>query len=134
MHTQTCPSHSLSSDRAFSLSLFSPFLYPLKLCVHFSPPVAGFQMSPYHHYGLPPKNSGHTASMDSIITVTTLAGEDDAVDSNGASVGRVAGWCASFDKLLADPLGVECLLVSDTWPCSHLCMFMHAGVYVNAQI
>lgn len=27
-------------------------------------------------------------------------------------VGRVAGWCASFDKVLADPLGLQCFSVS----------------------
>lgn len=78
-----------------------------------SAPIAN--LSPYHHYGLPPKNSGHTASMDSIITVTTLAGEEDGEEADGEhpmNFGRVAGWCASFDKLLEDPLGVQCLLVS----------------------
>ena len=72
-------------------------------------------MSPYHHFGLPPKNSVLSASMDSIITVTTLAGEDNEDMDGGmdsVALGRVAGWCASFDKLLDDSLGVQCLLVS----------------------
>ena len=64
-------------------------------------------LSPYHHYGLPAKNGALSSSVDSIVTITTLA-EDD-VD---AVVGRVAGWCGSFDKLLADPLGIQCLQVS----------------------
>ena len=64
-------------------------------------------MSPYHHLGLPGKNSGLSSSVDSIVTITTLA-EDD-VD---LVVGRVAGWCGSFDRLLSDPLGLQCFLVS----------------------
>ena len=58
-------------------------------------------MSPYHHFGLSSKHSGLSASADSIVTIATLA-----------EVGRVAGWCGSFDKLLSDPLGLQCFLVS----------------------
>ena len=63
-------------------------------------------MSPYHHFGIPNKSS----SVDSIVTITTLA-EDD-VD---LVVGRVAGWCGLFDKLLSDPLGLQYFLVSCFW-------------------
>ncbi|XP_019858446.1 PREDICTED: regulator of G-protein signaling loco-like [Amphimedon queenslandica] len=58
-------------------------------------------LSPYHPLGLPKKNSLLSSSVDSIVTITTLA-EDDIV------VGQVAGWCGSFDKLLEDPLGLKC--------------------------
>lgn len=83
------------------------------MCISLS--LAGLPLSPYHHFGLPSKNSGLSSSVDSIITVTTLAGEgdDDDVDAsvNEVVVGRVAGWCANFNRLLEDPLGVECLQV-----------------------
>lgn len=50
-----------------------------------------------------------TSSVDSIVTITTLA-EDDS----DLGVGRVSNWCVSFDLLLVDPLGVHCLLVRRT--------------------
>ena len=36
----------------------------------------------------------------------------DKAAEDPAECGRVGGWVASFDKLLADPLGVHTLLVS----------------------
>jgi hypothetical protein len=64
-------------------------------------------LSPYHHpSGFPHKNSMLSASVDSIVTITTLA--EDQVDT---VVGQVAGWCGSFDKLLADPVGLVYLQV-----------------------
>ena len=37
----------------------------------------------------------------------------------------MAGWVASFDRLLADPLGVQCLLVSVcVGECARTCMGM----------
>ena len=44
-----------------------------------------------------------------LIVTTTMA--DEECGDQTEDVGRVAGWIASFDKLLADPLGVQCLLV-----------------------
>ena len=58
---------------------------------------------------LPGKNSLITSSHGSIMTVTTVAEEEG---QQPEEVGRVAGWIASFDKLLEDPLGVTCLQVS----------------------
>ena len=46
------------------------------------------------------------SSVDSVVTITTLA-EDD----NDLMVGRVSNWCVSFDRLLSDALGVYCLQV-----------------------
>ena len=64
-------------------------------------------MSPYHT-SLPPKNGPLSSSIGSVATLTTVA--DEQVDPE--ECGRVAGWVANFDKLLEDPLGVKCLLVS----------------------
>lgn len=64
-------------------------------------------MSPYHT-SLPPKNGPLTSSIGSVATLTTVA--DEQVDPE--ECGMVAGWVANFDKLLHDPLGVKCLLVS----------------------
>ena len=64
-------------------------------------------MSPYHT-SLPPKNGPLTSSIGSVATLTTVA--DEQVDPE--ECGMVAGWVANFDKLLNDPLGVKCLLVS----------------------
>ena len=81
-------------------------------------------MSPYHHFGLPSKNSGLSTSVDSIVTITTLAEDDiDVV------VGRVAGWCGSFDRLLSDPLGLQCFLVS----CSVLTHFHVHNLYIHTK-
>ena len=80
-------------------------------------------MSPYHHYGLS-KGNGLSASVDSIVTITTLA-EDD-VD---LVVGRVAGWCGSFDRLLTDPLGLQYFLVS--WFILLYCYNAHCMPIVN---
>ena len=97
-----------------SLSLSLPlFLSPLSLSLSFPlslslslslPSPSG--LSPYH-LSLPKKNSLLSSSVDSIVTITTLA-EDDIE----TIVGQVAGWCGSFDKLLEDPLGVKCFEVS----------------------
>lgn len=59
--------------------------------------------------GLPAKNGLLTSSQGSIMTVTTVADEEN---QDPQEVGRVGGWIASFDKLLEDPLGVTCLQVS----------------------
>ena len=67
-------------------------------------------MSPYHT-SLPPKNGPLSSSIGSIATLTTVA--DEQVDPE--ECGRVAGWVANFDKLLEDPLGVQCLLVSTVY-------------------
>ena len=61
-----------------------------------------------YEYGLPMKTGALSSSHGSMLTVTTMADEDET----GEEVGRVAGWIASFDKLLGDPLGVACLQVS----------------------
>lgn len=58
--------------------------------------------------GLPPKNGPLSSSIGSVATITTVA--DKANDPE--ECGRVAGWVASFDRLLQDPLGVHTLLVS----------------------
>lgn len=58
--------------------------------------------------GLPPKNGPLSSSIGSVATVTTVADQADDPEE----CGRVAGWVASFDKLLEDPLGVHTLLVS----------------------
>ncbi len=57
--------------------------------------------------GLPPKNGPLSSSIGSIATTIVDQAEDDLEEC-----GRVAGWVASFDKLLADPLGVHTLMVS----------------------
>ena len=40
-----------------------------------------------------------------------MATKPDSLVEN-IEVGRVAGWCVSFDRVLADPLGVQCFHVS----------------------
>ena len=68
--------------------------------------------SPFHRGGgggLPQKNGPLSSSIGSVATLTTVADEECDEPEN---LGRVGGWVASFDKLLADPLGVQCLLVS----------------------
>ena len=69
-------------------------------------------MSPYRTGGggLPPKNGPLTSSIGSVATLTTVADEQ----ADPEECGRVAGWVANFDKLLQDPLGVKCLLVSQS--------------------
>ena len=55
--------------------------------------------------------------------------EDEMKSLIGKEQGRVAGWCASFDRVLADPLGVQCFIVSDVHvrsKCNVLCV--HAGI------
>ena len=47
--------------------------------------------------------------------------EDEMKSLIDKEVGRVAGWCASFDKVLADSLGVQCFIVS------------HFMVYANSH-
>ena len=47
-----------------------------------------------------------------MATITTMADEEG--EEGEEEVGRVGGWIASIDKLLADPLGVLCLQVSTT--------------------
>lgn len=79
------------------------------LCVLYSYPCSDHTlMSPYHAAGLPPRNGPLSSSIGSVATLTTVA--DEQVDPE--ECGRVAGWVANFDKLLQDPLGVQCLLVS----------------------
>jgi len=79
------------------------------------PPSTPHTDYPYNqqtpHRGLPLKHTPLTASTGSVTTLTTVADEERA-DGEVEELGRVAGWVASFDKLLADPLGVQCLLVS----------------------
>ena len=65
-------------------------------------------MSPYRA-SLPAKNTALTSSIGSVATLTTVADEDV---NDPEECGRVGGWVASFDKLIADPMGVQCLLVS----------------------
>ena len=83
----------------------------------------GPQLSAIHRFGLPRLRFSRelSGSVDSVVFVNTLAEEDedseyedDEEDSlvKNIEVGRVAGWCASFDKVLADPLGVQCFHVS----------------------
>ena len=59
------------------------------------------------HAGLPPKNGPLSSSIGSIATTIV-----DQVGDDPEECGRVAGWVASFDKLLVDPLGVHTLTVS----------------------
>lgn len=75
--------------------------YSLSLSEHFYN-----QQTPYR--GLPLKHTPLTSSIGSLITVADEDGAEEEVEE----LGRVAGWVASFDRLLADPLGVQCLLVS----------------------
>jgi len=56
---------------------------------------------------LPAKNGPLSSSIGSIATTIV-----DQVSDDPEECGRVAGWVASFDKLLADPLGVHTLTVS----------------------
>ena len=60
--------------------------------------------------GLPAKNGPLSSSIGSLATITTITENKAANDPE--ECGRVAGWVASFDKLLEDPLGVHTLLVS----------------------
>ncbi|KAL5471520.1 hypothetical protein EMCRGX_G029643 [Ephydatia muelleri] len=54
--------------------------------------------------GLPAKNGPLTSSIGSVATLhAVLKDEPD-------EAGRVGGWLASFDKLIQDPLGLQCLL------------------------
>ena len=53
--------------------------------------------------GLPAKNGPTSSSMTSLWSTTT-AGEEPQ--------GRVAGWAASFDRLLQDPIGLRYFMVS----------------------
>ena len=63
-------------------------------------------------------------SPENIVLINPLADNDEAwqCDDDGipdaspqATTGRVAGWLASFDKLLADPQGLEYFIVSLIW-------------------
>ncbi len=58
---------------------------------------------------MPQKNTALTSSFGSVATLTTIADEEV---NDPDECGRVGGWVASFDKLLEDPMGVQCLLVS----------------------
>lgn len=51
---------------------------------------------------IPAKNGPMSSSMTSLWSTTT-AGEEPQ--------GRVAGWAASFDRLLQDPLGLRYFMV-----------------------
>lgn len=55
--------------------------------------------------------------MDSVVFVNALAEDDDCEEDDETDslveIGRVAGWCSSFDKVLSDPLGVQCFYVSN---------------------
>ena len=78
--------------------------------------------TPYHRGGLPQKNGPISSSIGSVATLTTVADEDCDEPEN---LGRVGSWVASFDKLLADPLGVQCLLVSVcTCVCIPMCHYI----------
>lgn len=66
--------------------------------------------SPYRGAAvLPAKNTALTSSIGSVATITTVA---DGDVNDPEECGRVGGWLASFDKLIGDHLGVQCLLVS----------------------
>ena len=67
------------------------------------PGIRGAPMTP----SLPPKNGPLSSSIGSIATTIV-----DQVSDDPEECGKVAGWVASFDKLLADPLGVHTLTVS----------------------
>jgi hypothetical protein len=56
----------------------------------------------FERNGLPPKNSGISGSLDSVMTATTTA------DNTFDNAPQVGSWVASFDKLLKDPAGVQC--------------------------
>lgn len=99
----------------------SVYPYSLSLSEHFYN-----QQTPYR--GLPLKHTPLTSSIGSLITVADEDGAEEEVED----LGRVAGWVASFDRLLADPLGVQCLLVSVcVGECARTCMDMCVcfGVY-----
>ena len=57
--------------------------------------------------GLMVKNGPLSSSIGSLATTIV-----DKVVEDPEECGRVAGWVASFDKLLADTLGVHTLQVS----------------------
>ena len=57
--------------------------------------------------GLMGKNGPLSSSIGSIATTIV-----DNAEDNLEECGRVGSWVASFDKLLADALGVHTLLVS----------------------
>ena len=94
---------------------------PLSSCL--SPPSEHFynQQMPYRGL-LPLKHTPLTSSIGSVTTLTTVADEEGA-DEEAEELGRVAGWVTSFDRLLADPLGVQCLLVS-VCGCTYMCVCM----------
>lgn len=68
--------------------------------------ISGLGLAPVRT-GLPAKNGPLSSSIGSIATTIV-----DKVGDDPEECGRVAGWVASFDKLLADTLGVHTLLVS----------------------
>ena len=77
-------------------------------CTHTHTHTAEQQMLTYRN-SLPQKNVLMTSSIGSVATLITMA--DEECGDQTEDVGRVGGWITSFDKLLADPLGVQCLLV-----------------------
>ena len=90
-----------------------------------SPPSEHFYNQQMPYRGLPLKHTPLTSSIGSVTTLTTVADEEGA-DEEVEELGRVAGWVTSFDRLLADPLGVQCLLVSvcgSMYTCVCMCVF-----------
>lgn len=93
---------------------------PLSPCL--SQPSEHFYNQQMPYRGLPLKHTPLTSSIGSVTTLTTVADEEGA-DEEVEELGRVAGWVTSFDRLLADPLGVQCLLVS-VCGCTYMCVCM----------
>lgn len=97
-----------------------------------SPPSEHFYNQQMPYRGLPLKHTPLTSSIGSVTTLTTVADEEGA-DEEVEELGRVAGWVTSFDRLLADPLGVQCLLVSvcgSTYTCVCMCVCFGVCTYV----
>ena len=79
-------------------------------------PLVG-PLGEFERNGLPPKNSGISGSLDSVMTATTTA------DNTFDNAPQVGSWVASFDKLLKDPAGVQCFQVCVCVCCVH--MYVH---------
>ena len=83
---------------------------------------------------MPSKNGTLSSSIGSVATLVTTGGGEGG-EEDLEEVGRVGAWLANFDKLLADTLGVQCLLVSQcvcvcggggvslwVWVCVRVCV------------
>ena len=64
--------------------------------------------------------------------MTTIA--DDDGQNGQEEVGRVGGWIASIDKLLADPMGVLCLQVSQHCVVTLVLVLLRKGRVVGQLI